>query len=685
MKSPALLLIAAVMAALGLFLQYLHDSQGPPAQRVNIRWAPGVSSEERLRIQQEAHLTSALQEQERTWSYLLADRSRDNIGRLLRNPGVEDTFHIDVQSLTVALDRPELPPWLRALLQTDQAGTIGLGVMLLALVVSAVNWRLFVAIAVAVARTAERELRIDPPFTDRRRRVALVSTAVLTLIVLILTVDSQLFDSNFFAMTGAQSILSGDLPFRDYFDPGVPLAAFTAAAMQLLTGPRLIGEFLRQWAFIVGGVVLACHLGLQLSRSAAAVLLTLPVTLFLVANEPTYHYAKLFFFPLMIWAGWRYLDRPGPLRAGVMGVVSATAFLERHDFGIYLGFASVVALLLAPAAAQASRVPRALFRDAGSYGAGVLTLVAPWAVVVQRSEGLLSYARARSELYQGSHPIYASLFRLEVLRDLIHWGTPTRDLVAEWLQRMVLLVPVALIVSAVIGVVRASRQAEPIPAHVWKRLFAGIFLAALGEALIRQATYVVVILPVTAALASVFVVSPSKMARVLTGTLVAISTLLQGMVIAKTPIADPSRYLKDMTSAFRRLTQSPPGYRGEPFEYLRRCTAPADHILVAGNNPLHVSYFSQRPIAGGQINWHRGWMSDPEHERLALRLLERQSVPIVVSYAVPAMSDFAAYPNIAAYLRAHYREVEGTEGQILVDVRRQPTGRYEPDGYPCFN
>ena len=49
------------------------------------------------------------------------------------------------------------------------------------------------------------------------------------------------------------------------------------------------------------------------------------------------------------------------------------------------------------------------------------------------------------------------------------------------------------------------------------------------------------------------------------------------------------------------------------------------------------------------------------------------------------MSDFAAYPNIAAYLRAHYREVEGTEGRILVDVRRQPTGRFEPDGYPCFN
>ena len=519
---------------------------------------------------------------------------------------------------------------------------------------------------------------------QRLHRCVLVCAALFTLIVLILTANTQFFDSNFFAMTGAQSILSGDLPFRDYFDPGVPLAAFTAAGMQFLTGHRLIGEFLRQWSFIVVGVVIACHLGLQLSRSAAAVLALLPVTLFLLANEPTYHYAKLFFFPLMIWAGWRYLDRPGPLRAAMMGVVSATAFLERHDFGIYLGFASVLALLLAPAAVPSSRTPRALFRDAGAYTVGVLVLVAPWVVAVQGTEGLLNYARARSELYQASHPIYASLFRLEVLTGLMHWRLPARGLVAEWLQRMVLLVPLALIASAVTTIVRARRQAEPIPGSVWKCVFAGIFLAALGEALIRQATYVVVILPVTAALASVFLVSPSPAVRVLTGTLVAISTLLQGMAIAASPLVHPSRYVSEMAGAFERLTQSPPSDRGAEFEYVRRCTAPGDHILVTGNNPLHVSYFSQRPIAGGQINWHRRWMSDPEHERLALRLLERQSVPIVFSYSVPAMSDFAAYPTIAAYLRAHYREVEGTEGQILVDTRRQPVGRFEPAGYPCF-
>jgi len=513
----------------------------------------------------------------------------------------------------------------------------------------------------------------------------LLYVALVTSMVLVVTVNGQFYDSNLFAMTGAQSLLSGDLPFRDYFEPGGPLAAFTAAGMQLLTGHRLLGEFLRQWAFIIAGTVIACHVGLQLSRSAGAVLAMLPVTLFLLASEPTYHYPKLFFFPAMIWAGCRYLDRPDPRRAAVVGLISALGFLERHDLGIYLGFASVVACVLARAAVPSSRAPRALVQDIAAYAGAVLLVTAPWMVFVQAYEGLLNYTRARSALYQGAHPIYASLFRLDPLPDLLRWRLPSRDLVAEWLQRMALLLPVALIVSAAAATARAIRRAEPVHPHVWKYLFAGMLLAVLGEGLIRQPSYVVVVAPVTASLASVFLVSKFTAVRAVTGLLVVISTVLTGMSIPASPLLHPLGYPEQLVKAFRRLTESPPTYPAIEFEYVRRCTNPTDHVLVAGKNPLHVSYFSQRPIAGGQINWHLRWLSDPEHEQRALQLLERQSVPIVVSRDEPAMREFAAYPTIAAYLRANYRELEGTKGQILVDRRRRPTRRFEPAGYPCFS
>jgi hypothetical protein len=49
------------------------------------------------------------------------------------------------------------------------------------------------------------------------------------------------------------------------------------------------------------------------------------------------------------------------------------------------------------------------------------------------------------------------------------------------------------------------------------------------------------------------------------------------------------------------------------------------------------------------------------------------------------LDDFKSYPQIRQYLEQHYTALEGTNGTILVDTRRQPTGRpFGPLGYPCF-
>jgi hypothetical protein len=36
------------------------------------------------------------------------------------------------------------------------------------------------------------------------------------------------------------------------------------------------------------------------------------------------------------------------------------------------------------------------------------------------------------------------------------------------------------------------------------------------------------------------------------------------------------------------------------------------------------------------------------------------------------------------YLLKNYSEVEGSQGKILVDTRRRPTGQFGPEGFPCF-
>jgi hypothetical protein len=92
----------------------------------------------------------------------------------------------------------------------------------------------------------------------RRTILAIVASAAFVLVV---TASTQIFDATFYAMANAVSLLAGDRIYRDFFEPGVPLASYTAAAAQWMSGYRLIGEFIRQWLFILGGLGIAAYLG----------------------------------------------------------------------------------------------------------------------------------------------------------------------------------------------------------------------------------------------------------------------------------------------------------------------------------------------------------------------------------------------------------------------------------------
>ena len=111
---------------------------------------------------------------------------------------------------------------------------------------------------------------IPPPESPGRRLGILALVAALTIAVLILTAAHQIHDTNFYSLWEATALLSGDHPYQDFFEWGVPLQALVSAGAQRLVGYRLVGEFLIQWLFIVAGGVVSCHLALRLSQSIVA-------------------------------------------------------------------------------------------------------------------------------------------------------------------------------------------------------------------------------------------------------------------------------------------------------------------------------------------------------------------------------------------------------------------------------
>jgi hypothetical protein len=144
---------------------------------------------------------------------------------------------------------------------------------------------------------------------------------------------------------GQQILVFGELPFRDYLDPGYFLTEFSSAAMQWLFGQNLLGELLLDSVCIATGCLLVCVAARRLIGNLPAALVA--GTLALLSLPRAYDYDKVLFYPLGILMAWRWLEKPRPGRLAALAVTLTTASLYRFDNGIFLGLATLAGLVVA--------------------------------------------------------------------------------------------------------------------------------------------------------------------------------------------------------------------------------------------------------------------------------------------------------------------------------------------------
>lgn len=543
--------------------------------------------------------------------------------------------------------------------------------------------------------------------------------------VLVLTADYQIYDNNFYSLSEATALVAGEHPYRDFYEWGIPLQAFLSAAMQYVFGYRLLGEFALQWAFIVTGVVLAFHLAVRLSRSVSvSLLMMLPVVLNLAAT-PTYQYPKLFIYPCAILLAWRYMELPGGTRAAALGVMAALAFFFRHDHGIYVGIGTLVAFALAAAVHPALRQPRVMARDLATCGATAAVIVVPWAMVVSSTEGLVSYVQARAYInstWAVRRPVFLSLLEMNPIRALASNGAvsadaepyerllawlPARQNAQTWLYQVTLLATVSIIVIAAAQWITAARlRRVRVTLNTVEMLLAGVLAALVERQLFREDSYFVITFPLAAAFGA-YLLRGSAVGRVIVSVLLAITIVAIAGYVRESNVLQPLYQLERLPRTISRLVVSPPidgllssedartvdsaqwnaldaGRKSDiALRYVHDCTTNGDHVLVSGLTPYQVGYYTGRPVAGGHLYWHDGWRSDPLREAQSLELLKRQSVPFAISTSGSMLENLRRYPQIRAYVESNYAAVDGTNGQLLVDTRRQWTGRYGKLGLPC--
>jgi hypothetical protein len=214
--------------------------------------------------------------------------------------------------------------------------------------------------------------------------------------VFLLLSTTGLHNDHFMTLAWANQVLGGDVPVRDFTDPGMPLTYLASAAAQLVLGRGIWAEVVLSITLLSAGAALTCYLA---ARASGSLLVGVLLAFVQVAIAPRLYSApKIVLHLWAVWAFVRYTDLP--TRRRVIGLVActATAFLVRHDHGLYIWAAATVLLVTA-------HWPRGA-RHAVTYGALVALTLVPFFVYVQVNGGLVSYVRSglsfsRAEYLQG--------------------------------------------------------------------------------------------------------------------------------------------------------------------------------------------------------------------------------------------------------------------------------------------
>ena len=542
------------------------------------------------------------------------------------------------------------------------------------------------------------------PLTSARTKAG---TLVVSVVVFGLTAALRFLalvrftNDEYIGLAGAQQMLFGEWPTRDFVDPGLPLAYAASAAAQVVFGRTLFAEaMLTSLAF---GLAAALTV-VAARRLSGSLLVGLIAAVLEVAIFPRgYSYPKMLLYaaaPLVIW--W-FVKRPSLARMTALAVFVQLAFLFRHDHGLFIGAGALVAAALAGEGVRSTRV---MLRRVAWFGAISLLVALPYLVYVGINGGVIHYfvqglrfsaAEAAEnglvippfgagEGVEGNAEAFLFFLFYVLPLAAAAWLAFTwrRSADASTLTAVAPLIVIALFVNR--GFLRdelSTRLADAVVPFVllsaW--LFGQIrtVSSARTRALLHAAAFV--LLGVSASAMTTVGNTVEELNR---------ASVFGGLQRMPERFADRSADLHNRYNA-RQMPAGTARILVPFFQYVDRCTAPAQRILVPGFIP-EVPVHAGRPFAGGRSTILPGYLDAPDERRQVLATVERQDVPFMVVTSRSKDAVWASYPELAGYIDSHFTPLVsyqiGEDLSLLVDVRvnrsMTPRGTDAETGWPCF-
>lgn len=499
-------------------------------------------------------------------------------------------------------------------------------------------------------------------------------------------------NDHFVHLAMAQQLWLGGWPLRDFADPGMPLMYALSALVQVPFGRGLLGEALLT-SIMLGLGSAATFLALR--KLTGTSWPALAGGLLVVLMRPRhYSYPKIVVFAVAVWMLAAYADRPSRRRAIGIGVLIAVATLFRHDFGVYLAIATIVAFVLTHAADVLTGMRRAGLALAVAF-AGIV----PYLIYVERAMGLREYVRVGIEF---------SVLENQRTRGGLPAFNPAESFISDhnaetWMYYAVVVLPILVMLVLIFTAWTSTRQLR-----FQGALAASAVLATmLGYAFVREAQ--------RARLADAAVLTvilgtwlcwlalrgswrrPIVVVPKLGVTALAAATACAALVVGEAPIyivraaerlpterthlVDLSRHLA-VAPPVRNIALARAGPELRLARYFYDCLSDGDRPLVVGFVPQAFA-FSGRGFAGGHPRFIFGMLRRPAEQRQMMAWLERENVPIIID-APGASIDF--YPLLYARVQRLYEApIAFADGfQVYAKRDRAPVRLWPATPLPCY-
>ena len=539
---------------------------------------------------------------------------------------------------------------------------------------------------------------------NRRRWIAIgfgVVVAVVAFGFRFLTFRG-LTNDHYMHLAWAQQILLGEIPGRDFVEPGMPLAvALSALAQWAWRSPVSEGILSAAMLAAAAGVTTVLIASLSRSLSAGVIAALVQVLLF----PRLYSYPKILVPAVALWLLLRYAKRPSTPGLAALAAWTVAAFLFRHD----LGLAAAVAIVPGIVLANMGDMRRAT-TSAGVYVLLGLVMVTPYLVFLQATEGVAEHVRAAFEFGKSdSHQMIWNAPEFPFLTSSDRaWTSADALLVLFWAVHATMLLGTVLLVVKWRSI---GAGAPVVAASLLMLLLYRLYVLRHPLAARMPDTAAVLTIPAAWVVAELGRIAWARRTAWTSATL-ALSTasaLAAVVVVGTLTLHDIDEEIRwtniaegwqGMTERAARVVRRgsqpfwprywPAGEVPEAVNYLGVCTAPTDRILLTWPAP-EVYFFAGRGFAAGHV-WFlvpRGFISDKDQD-LMLRRLDSQSVPLALVNESRYDEFAAALPRIADYIETTYEKIgtfairDGSEIAIRLHKGASVVSRYGDQQWPCF-